>query len=248
MRIFKNILEIFFPNHCISCSKIIAKEALFCSICWPKLQFITEPKCKICSYPFGNKNNQTTSELLCSRCLSKKPSFDKVITIFRYNDIVKKIIGDLKYRDQTFIAKKLAKLLSNKIKLELDNADIITIVPPHKKRLSKRKFNQAALLAKAVIYKKSPILYLDLLLRKKNSESQVKLTKKQREKNLQNIFIVKEKYRNLISGKKILIIDDVTTTGATIENCAKVLKKFGAKEVVITTIAKTILNDPNLFT
>jgi len=97
------ILEIFFPSHCLSCEKIISKDALFCNDCWLKLEFITEPKCRICSYPFEIEIKQ--AEPVCLRCQLKKPSYDKALTIFCYNDAIKKIIGNLKYHDQTFIAK-----------------------------------------------------------------------------------------------------------------------------------------------
>jgi len=130
--------------------------------------------------------------------------------------------------------------LLDKIAPELGNIDLMTIVPLHKKRLKKRKFNQVALIGKAMFKKSSSKFFLDILLRTKNNISQVKLGKTQRERNLKNIFMLNEKYRDLVKGKNILLLDDVMTTGATLEHCAKVLKKSGVEKVFVLTVAKTV--------
>lgn len=241
MKFLKNVLhylvQIIFANHCLYCSKIIAKEGIFCQECFQKTQTITKPNCQICSYPFEFEGLAK----ICAKCLTKKPAFNQVITLFRYNFILRKVISDLKYRDQTFIAKKLAPFLRNKIKDQLENFDIISAVPLHKKRLRKRKFNQSILLAKALKeLLPQKILLTDLLLRTKNLKPQIQLRKREREKNLNSAFALNKKYFELLKGKKILLIDDVITTSATVENCAKILKKNGAKSVIILTVAKTI--------
>jgi ComF family protein len=244
MRILKKIIEIFFPSHCLSCEKIIAKDGLFCADCWPKLQFISEPKCKICSYPFEVEIADKATNLLCSNCAIKKPTYDKSITIFRYNRLIKKIIGDLKYRDQSFLAKKFSRILFDKAKNEILDCDFILAVPLHRQRLRKRKFNQAVLLAKSLLRFSLKIkFHADFLYRAKNTIPQVELRKKQRQRNLKNVFTVNKKYQNLVLGKSFLLIDDVMTTGATVENCALALKKLGAKKVTVLTIAKTIFGN-----
>lgn len=238
MKIFKNFVKIIFPSHCLACEKIISADGLFCANCWPKLQFISEPKCAICAYPFEFQG----LSLLCAKCLTKKPSFDKSVAIFRYNWVIRKIISSLKYRDQTFVAKKFARLLFDKAKNEIAACDLIIAVPLHYKRLKKRKFNQAILLAKNLSkFAPEKKFYVDFLVRIKHTKPQVELKKKERENNLKNAFALNEKYLQLVRGKKIILIDDVTTTGATLENCAKVLKKSGAIEVVTLVIAKTAL-------
>ncbi len=238
MKFFKKILEIIFPSHCLYCEKIISAEGLFCSDCWQKLQFITEPKCKICAHPFDFK---VSDDLTCASCLSDPPAYDKTITVFRYNEIIKKIISQFKYRDTTYIAKKLAKFLFHRSRAELTNIDLIVAVPLHKKRLRQRKFNQASLLCRAMLqHTPTTKFYPDFLLRIKNTAAQVTLRKKQRKKNLKSAFALNPKYFQTVKNKRILLIDDVITTGATLENCAKVLKKAGAKKVTALTIAKTV--------
>lgn len=236
-KFFKKIIELIFPNQCLYCSKLIGQEGAFCNCCWKKLQFITDPKCNICSHPF---EFQVADNLICAKCLSDKPSYDKAITVFRYNQIIKKVIGDFKYRDTTYLAKKFARILFNRASSEIDKTDFIIAVPLHKKRLRKRKFNQAILLTKELSKLSKKEFFYDFLLRIKNTTAQAGLRKKQREKNLRGAFALNEKYKEIVKGKKILLIDDVMTTGTTLENCAKVLKKSGAKEVNILVIAKRV--------
>jgi ComF family protein len=239
--ILKNTLNIFFPNHCLYCEKIINREALFCTACWSKLKFITDPKCKICSYPFEIELIGKSANLPCSKCIKDPPHFDKVVTIFRYNEIIKKIISNLKYHDQTFIAKKIAKLLFNKIKPELENIDYVAIIPLHQNKIKKRKFNQVALISKEIA-KHDPKKYIsDLLFRTKETQTQVKLTQQQRQSNIKRAFMVNKKHQDRIMDKTILLIDDVMTSGATIEACSKALKKRKAKKIIVLTLAKTVL-------
>jgi ComF family protein len=182
--------------------------------------------------------------LICGRCIEKKPSFDKVITIFRYNHVLRKIISDLKYRDQTFLAKKLAGILFDKVKNEIDDKSLIVAVPLHQKRLRKRKFNQSILLGFALeklIFGQK--FYPDILQKITDTKPQAGLKRKERQENLKRAFLAKEKYFSLIKNKKIFLIDDVMTTGTTLEKCAKELKKRGAREVIAVTIAKTAITN-----
>lgn len=243
LKFLNRIIAIIFPDQCLACSKIVSFEGLFCSPCWQKLQFITDPKCVICCHPFEYASN--SSQLICSKCIMKKPAFDKVISLFRYNNIIGKIIGDFKYRDATFLAKKLVKILYSRLQKDLEDIDLIIAVPLHKKRLQKRKFNQAIFLAKEISkYSKKELSY-DFLLRVKHTKTQVELRQKQREINLKNAFEINKKYLDLVKGKNILLIDDVMTTGTTLESCAKILKKAGAKNVTCLTIAKRVFNSSN---
>jgi len=239
--ILKIILKILFPNHCIGCNQIIDSNANFCVNCFDELEFISQPKCKICSTPFQKNDHQINST--CLSCLKNPPAYDFLISVFSYNQKIKQIIKNLKYHDQTYLANKFAKIIHKKFEEEKIEFDLACITPLHKRRIIKRKFNQVALIAKE-FFKiiKSRNLYLDLLLKTKETKSQVGLSKKQRLKNLKYVFKLKEKHKKIVNQKNILLIDDVATTGATIENCAKILKKNGAKKVFVITIARTKLN------
>lgn len=242
-KLLKKLESIIFPNTCLSCHQIISEDGFFCQKHWSELKFISQPKCKICSQPF--EYVVFDQELICPNCLKKKPAFDSLFTVFYYNDAIKKIIFDLKYHDQVFLAKNLAKLLFNQNKKIASDVDFITFVPIHKKRLSSRKYNQSALLAKffwQLCQKENPKIRFipDLLIKVKNTKSQTNLTKIQRQKNLNGAFIFNEKY-NLLEGKNILIIDDVVTTGTTLEKCCNILKNKGkTQKIFALTLAKNI--------
>ena len=258
-KIRRKFLEVIFPNRCLSCNQMIGADGLFCNDDWQKLQFITQPQCGICAYPFESEFS-AAENLLCPKCLANRPSFDSTITIFCYNDQLKKIIGNLKYYDATNLSAKFGKLLWQKIAPIVQDYNLIMAVPLHKKRLRERKFNQAILLVKAIlkeacnkknggkIFSRNKIsnhniqFYPDALLRNKYTKSQVKLSRKMREENLREAFLVNEKYCSQINGAAILLIDDVMTTGATLDNCAFALKRMGAKKVTAVTIARTILD------
>lgn len=236
--LIKNIFEIIFPTTCICCHKIINKHGLFCKECFIDLEFISPIKCQICSIPIQSQYKFCTP-ITCATCLQKKPFFDSSHAIFIYNQAIGKAIIDLKYNDQTFLALKFAKIFKSQIQNLLNDADYVISVPMHKKKLLKRKFNQANLIARNI----SPDKYFpQLLLRIKNDDAQINLSRNKRKINLRKSFIVNPKFQKLVFGKKILIIDDVMTTSSTLNYCSKALKKNGASKVYVAVIAKTIFD------
>jgi competence protein ComFC len=256
MKIIKKFINqitgLIFPNNCILCNKIISGHNLLCLEDAKELKFILDPKCKICSYPLQKTDEDDQQIVICANCATKKPAFSEVLTIFYYNQAIKKIIADFKYHDQGNLAKKLGFLLYQRAKDHLDKIDIIATAPLHKKRLQKRKFNQSVLLAKWMIkhakqdlskenYQKLQKKFIpDLIIKTKDTKPQVSLNKEDRIKNLSKVFLVRKKYLSLIKDKKILLIDDVMTTGTTMQKCAHKLTRDGVKEVIILTFAKSI--------
>ncbi len=237
----QKIFEIIFPNRCLTCRQMIGHGGIFCNEDWKKLQFITDPKCNICAHPF-DFSYDISNELLCPKCLQNRPAFDSTAVIFCYNEQIKKIIFDLKYYDATHLSNKFSELILAKLKDELPSYDLIIAVPLHKNRLRQRKFNQSVLLARAILkHTKNLKFYPDILVRKKYTQAQAKLTQKERLQNLQNSFEINPKYKNTLKDKNILLIDDVMTTGATAENCARVLKEYGCGKIKAVAIAKAVL-------
>ncbi len=246
------VTEIIFPNNCILCNKIISSQDLLCKDDALKLEYILDPKCKICSNPLPKADESDRQNLICTPCIIKKPAFSQTLTIFYYNQPLKKIIANFKYHDQSYLAKNLGFLLYQKAKDHLDKIDIITITPLHKNRLRQRKFNQSILLAKWLIkhakkdltkanYQKLIKKFIpDLLIKIKDTKSQVHLSRKDRKQNLSRAFLLKQKYSDVIKAKKILLIDDIVTTGTTLQKCAFELKKNRALEVITLTIAKSV--------
>ena len=236
-KIFLLLQKMIFPHECIGCGYNI--DGVFCHQCWQELKFISKPCCAVCCHPF--EFGHVEENLLCAKCLAKPYHFEKLITLFRYNAFISKIITAFKYRDQLFLAKKLALLLKPHLDGVIESCQIITVVPLHYKKLRLRKFNQSILLAKYLLDKNQFVKFVpNLLIRQHYTKSQTFLNKTQRQKNLKKAFIINSKKQHLINNKKILIIDDVFTTGATVNNCALILKKSKAKEVFIATIARVV--------
>jgi len=236
-QIFLLLKKLIFPSECIGCGYNV--DGVFCYKCWQEVKFISKPCCAVCCHPF--EFGSAEESLLCAKCLAKTYHFTKLITVFRYNAFIAKIIATFKYRDQLFLAKKLASLLKPHLDVVLEECQIITVVPLHYKKLRLRKFNQSILLAKYLLNKNQLVKFVpDLLIRNHYTKSQTFLNKTQRQKNLKKAFVVNHKKQHLIYNKKILIIDDVFTTGSTVNNCALVLKKSKAKEVVVATIARVV--------
>lgn len=224
-----------FPAKCDFCNNFVDTVGL-CAECWSKITWITEPKCKICGLPFSVDIDQ-----ICTQCISNKPYFDKAISVFVYNEFSKQIILRFKHSDATYLYEQLASWMYRSATSEITNADIIIPVPIHFLKRLKRKYNQSELLAQEVS-QLSGIKYEPRILMKiKKTLPQEGLSGKERRKNIVGSFGIDENFKDLIVDKNIVLIDDVFTTGATVNECSKVLKKFGAKTITVVTLARVVL-------
>jgi ComF family protein len=236
-KLARKFLGVIFPKTCLICNRII-NGGNFCLEDWNRIHFLQTTACNICFQPFEFKIDD---EMVCGKCLQKPPEYFKALAVFNYDETSKTLITKFKYFDQINLAKYFSELMLKQAKEILPDIDFIVPIPLHKFRIIIRKYNQSALLAKNIaIFSKKKVL-LDLLVRTKNNKPQANLNQRMRKKNVVGIFKVKEKYYQEIVGKNILLIDDVITTGATVESCCKVLKKAGATRVYILTLAKTTI-------
>lgn len=232
MRYWQFLLNIIFPPKCIICKTELEQISL-CHECYKKVKFVpVKQVCKYCGVPLET----SAEDQLCGRCVLEAPIYDSARAVFKYDKYSKKIIFELKFKDHTEISKYLANIISAKFSEQISCCDIITSVPISRKRLVFRKFNQTSLLAK-IIAKKLKLEINNNLLRKKDSDPQTGLSGKKRRSNIIGKIKFEKKYKNLIAGKKVAIIEDVISTGSTIKECAKVLKKNGAEEVHIYSLA-----------
>ncbi|MDF2965537.1 MAG: competence protein [Rickettsiaceae bacterium] len=209
-------------------------DNMLCSSCWSKYSFITKPYCICCGFPFSF---EIEGQLLCGKCIKSPPYFDKARYLFKYNQDSKKLIHALKYNDQTHLAKIFAKLQNNIYSSEILQYDLIIPVPMHWLKRMFRMYNQASLLAKELGRLTNISVSYDNLVKYRWTKAQSTLKKDARQKNLQGSFTVREP--TLLKGKKVILIDDVLTTGATVKECSKLLKKNGVKDIMVLTIAAT---------
>jgi ComF family protein len=224
-----NIYNVFFPIKCGYCDDITENGSYICEKCDTIIDLQElKNRCKFCGTKLFDKNR------VCEKCKKEKKYYDEFIYFSEYEYVLKNKILEYKFNDKKylkdFFAQELAKCLQNV------QADYIIGVPISKKRLKERGYNQTNLIAKE-LSKILGIEYIsEMLVKIKDTERQSELSKSERKINVKNSFRVTDIYN--IEGKKILLIDDIFTTGATVNECSKTLKKAGAKQVIIATVLK----------
>lgn len=235
------LLKLIFPPKCVLCGKIIEDDDTLCHDCWSKVKFIERPYCSKCSTPL---EFCVSGDDICIPCLVNKPLFIKSRSAVIYDEEVSKIIFNFKFHDKTYLKRFIGKCMFRASADIIDNIDILIPIPLHKKRLIFRKYNQSLLLANEIAKLSNKKVIHDFLCKTKHTVPQASLKQADRKKNLKNKFIINKKYLKNIDVYKNLnfaIIDDVMTTGSTINECIKVLNKSGIKNVYSITFAKTVL-------
>ena len=206
------------------------------------LDLIYPPVCGIC--------NEINKKSLCKKCelqLKKNEiytiqkcedkNFDYQIKILKYEETVRHKIIDYKFNEKSYLYKTFAKIILNNEKIYsfLKKYDIMVYVPMHTKKKLQRGYNQTELIAKEIAKQLGIKLQKNNLIKIKDTAKQSSLTRKQRIQNVKGAFAIKDK--DVIKNKKVILFDDIYTTGSTVEECSKVLKTAGAKEVVVLTLA-----------
>ena len=232
MNILKTFIGLFFPKICLSCEeRLLENEQFICSNCSKSLKFLKNI-CPICGAP------KTKDK--CRVCQTNEFLFDKARSVFMFNKVVQNIIHEFKYNEMTRITKFFGKLSQEYIERfqPFKNIDYIIPVPLHKVKKRSRGFNQAEYLTRAISKKMNWKHLPKLIKRNKFTQTQTKLNKEQRKKNVLFAFKINPKYA--IKGKNILLVDDVFTTGATANSIAAALKEKQVNMVYVLTIARAL--------
>lgn len=228
----QGLLDVFFPRFCIACQQAIFKKSpmYLCEDCFQKIVFNRGAYCYYCGRAMG-----TEYDSVCMNCVELKPYFKEGISLIAYNAIERSFIHALKYNHGSYLKRDLNLLLeheSDRLKA-LKNASLVP-VPLHFLRKWKRGYNQSEWIAKA-LQKLLGGEILPLLKRKVNTRSQTSLTRSERKKNVENVFTLAKK--TIDPQKTYVLVDDVFTTGATLNACAKVLHENGAQNIRVFTLA-----------
>ena len=204
---------------------------------WSEVTFLDEPCCHTCGFPFEFDQGDGS---LCAPCLARPPAYDQGRSAFIYDIHSRTYVLAFKHGGKTVHLDRFARQLGRAGRRFWPSADMIIPVPLHPARLVKRKFNQAALLAKALSDHTSTPFEPDILFRVKPTASQGEQTPKGRFRNVQGAFAVPETARARVQNKSIVLIDDVLTTGATVQACAKTLRRAGAQTINVLTLARVV--------
>lgn len=228
-------LNLLCPPACPICRKEVETPHCLCPNCFGQLRFITQPYCKICGRPF---EYNAFGDLICGSCMEKSPCYDMARSVLIYDDFSKQLVLAFKHGDHTELAPLFGKFLMSADPDLFQETDIIAAVPLHRLRMVKRKYNQAGLLCRKVSRHTGIPYHPNLLKRVKATKSQGHLSHQKRQENLKNAFQIT--HATKVSGKTVLLIDDVMTTGTTVSECTKALKKAGAKSVKVLTLYRAI--------
>lgn len=234
MKIISSLINLIFPPRCYICGKVVVGWNGLCADCFKQITFLTEQCCPVCGRPYTFPKEDGENPV-CLKCLQNPPKLKALRAAFAYTKFSRRLILPLKHGDRLDLVPFLVNLLYAKSSFFKD-IDCLMPVPIHRLRMMKRKYNQSALLAIPLAKKMHKPCLLSVLIRQKNTTSLGHSSREKRKEELKGAFKVTQK--NLIKGKKILLIDDVYTSGATLNECAKTLLDAGAKEVYGLVLAR----------
>jgi ComF family protein len=233
--------DALWPPRCLSCGAGVDQAGRLCPACWQRIDFIAEPLCRRCGLPFAFAiPGEDFGATECGACLRQPPPFDRARAAMRYGDASRKLILAFKHGDRTDAAPALAAWLARAAGGLLGDCDVIAPVPLNRWRLLRRRYNQAALLAQALARRAGKPVAVDALRRLRATPSQGGLTAAQRRTNVRGAFAVRPRWADRIAGRGVLLVDDVMTTGATVEACARALRAAGAARVDVVTLARVV--------
>ncbi|MCC7304986.1 MAG: ComF family protein [Alphaproteobacteria bacterium] len=237
----KNLLgqtvDMILPPRCIVTGDIVDMQGALSPQAFAALDFIAEPYCGVCGYPF---EFEVEKDALCARCRAEKPLYDSARAALKYDDSSRPVILGFKHGDKTHAAPSFVPWLLRAGREILAQADVIVPVPLHRWRMISRRYNQAALIAFALGKAGRKEVLPDVLRRVRHTPIQGYMKISERQANVKKAFALNEKRRERVRGRTVVLIDDVYTTGATVEECTKVLKKAGAAKVHVLTLARVV--------
>ncbi len=231
------VLDALLPPQCLSCGTMVAAPGGLCADCWSAVTVLGPPQCAACGLPFPHDPGP---DALCGACVRRAPPYDRARAAFAYDDRSRTLILGLKHRDRTDSAGPLGRWLARAGAELVADADLVAPVPLHWTRLFARRYNQAALLAYALGREAGLPVVPDLLVRRRRTPSQGTLGPAARRRNVRGAMAVRPSAAAGMAGRRVLLVDDVFTTGATAEACARTLRRAGAAAVDVLVLARVV--------
>ena len=228
------LADVMMPPLCLSCRCPLASHDALCAECWSKITFIRPPLCDVLGVPlpFGGPGR-----IVSAAAAADPPAYDRARAVAQYDGVMRELIQDFKFRDKQDARGLFARWLIGAGAELLEGADAVLPVPLSRWRLIWRRFNQAAMLSQDVARMSGKLYLPQTLDRVRRTKSQVGLTRAERRLNVHGAFAVRAADEDAIRGKNIVLIDDIITTGATVDAAAKALKRAGARRVEVLALA-----------
>ena len=230
-------LDVVYPPACAGCGVLLGSRASLCPQCWGKLAFIERPYCEVLGTPFSH---DLGPGILSADAIANPPPFDRLRSVALYDDLARGLVHALKYRDRTDLAPMMAGWMLRAGDGAVQAADLIVPVPLHRFRLLWRKFNQSAELARALGALSATPVLIDAVRRTKRTRRQIGLGPRAREENVRGAFTITPAGREALFGRRVVLVDDVYTTGATVAAVARTLKRAGVADVTVLTFARAL--------
>jgi ComF family protein len=230
------VLDIALPTLCVACRESVDGEGV-CAECWSKLSFIAPPFCPRLGIPFVYDPGP---ELLSMEAIANPPAYQRARAAVRYDDVARTLVHALKYQDRTDLAPAMGRWMARAGKELLQQADVLVPVPLHWRRGWSRRYNQSGALARVISRQSGVRLASDALRRVRSTEQQVGLSRAQRATNVQGAFKVSPDRAAEIQGRHVILVDDVLTSGATVDACARSLLRAKAAQVDVLVFARVV--------
>ncbi len=232
-------LDAVLPPLCLSCGAVVGEPGSLCPACWAAMEFLAAPLCDACGHPF-DVDPGIGAAMLCAPCLAKAPPWGRARAVLRYDGASKPLILRFKHADRLEGAPAFARWMARAGADLLECAELVVPVPLHRWRLLARRYNQAAVLALALARLGGVPALPDALVRVRRTLPQGHMDRDQRRRNVSGAFAVPPRRRAQVAGRRVLLVDDVLTTGATAGECARVLRANGAAAVDVLTLGRVV--------
>jgi ComF family protein len=230
------LIDLIYPPRCPLCGEGLAAQGGLCAACWQELAIPGEPACALCQRPFGEGIAAGT---ICAPCLAEPPRHDGIAAGTLYNDASRKLVLAFKHGRRIALAPLLARLVAARLP-PMDGEWLAVPVPLHRMRLWRRGFNQSALLAREIARTSGAKLLVDGLVRRKATPVLGGLGRKARARALSGAIAANPRRSDSLRGARIVLVDDVMTSGATTNACVSALKRAGAQKVVVACFARVL--------
>ena len=230
-------VDLVLPPRCFGCGVLAVRQGELCAACWSGLRFLQEPWCRSCGRPLAHSG---AAQALCGACAGDMPPFDRLRAALAYDDASRGLVLAFKHRERMAGVSTFVRWMHAAARELIDDVDLIVPVPLHRWRLLRRGFNQSGLLAGGLAQLAARAWCPDLLVRTRSTASQQGLGARARLENVTRTAFALHPRRRSVEGARILLVDDVFTTGATVSACTAVLRRHGAARVDVVTLARVV--------